>query len=100
MRFEIVGRLPGTLTTDREVRVRNLGSGGALIETDAPLQRDTIFNVQLESARGLVALHARVCHVALAAAGGGYLVGLEFVESDAAAVEQFIARDVLGNAAN
>ena len=36
-RFEIVGTLTGTLETLRRFRVRNLGTGGALVDTATPL---------------------------------------------------------------
>ena len=35
-RFEIVGTLTGTLTTWRRLEVRNLGEGGALLDTTVP----------------------------------------------------------------
>ena len=78
-RFEIVGRLPGTLTAEREVRLRNVSRSGALVETIAPLQRDTLYNITIETDQHLTTLRARVCHVRRTHLDDGYLVGLEFV---------------------
>ena len=40
-RFEVVGTLPGTLETWHRHRVRNLGPGGALVESAVPLTPGT-----------------------------------------------------------
>lgn len=81
-RFEIVGRLPGTLAAERPVRLINVSLTGALIETAAPLQPDSIFNVTLESDQQVATIRARVCHVRRTHLDDGYLVGLEFLGAD------------------
>lgn len=78
-RFEIVGRLPGSLAADRRVQIVNVSLSGALIETPAPLQPETEFNLTLESDRHLATLRARVRHVRPTHFDDGYLVGLEFM---------------------
>jgi c-di-GMP-binding flagellar brake protein YcgR len=91
-RFEIVGRLPGTLANERPVRLLNVSLTGALIETAAPLQPETIFNVTLESEHHLATIRARVCHVRPTHLDDGYLVGLEFLGAEPHDMERLIQR--------
>jgi hypothetical protein len=77
-----VGRLPGTLTNERPVRLLNVSLSGALIVTPAPLQPETVFNVTLESDHHLATIRARVCHVRPTHLDNEYLVGLEFVGTE------------------
>ncbi len=93
-RFEIVGRLPGTLAAEGQVRLRNASRGGALIETIAPLQRDTVLTVTIESDRRLTTLQARVCHVRPTHLDDGFIVGLEFVGADPDEMGWFIHENV------
>lgn len=88
-RFEVVGRLPGTLATERPVRLHNVSPSGVLIETLAPLQPDTVINVTLESDHHLSTVRARVCHVRRTHLDDGYLVGLEFLNPEAREMERF-----------
>lgn len=90
-RFEIVGRLPGTLATERRVQILNLSASGALIETPTPFQPETEFNIVLESDRHLATLRARVRHVRPTHFDDGYLVGLEFLEVGPADLERLLA---------
>ena len=78
-RFEVVGRLPGTLTNERPVHLLNVSLAGALIETAAPLQPETVFTVTLQSDHHLATLRARVCHVHPTHLDDGFVVGLEFL---------------------
>jgi PilZ domain-containing protein len=93
-RFEIVGRLPGTLAAEGQVRLRNASRGGALIETTAPLQRDTVLTVTIESDRRLATVQARVCHVRPTHLDDGFIVGLEFVGADPDEMGWFIHENV------
>ena len=97
-RFEIVGRLPGSLVTERRVQILNVSLSGALIETPAPLQPETEFNITLESDRHLATLRARVRHVRPTHFDDGYLVGLEFVGVTPADLEPLLgpSPDVVG----
>jgi hypothetical protein len=82
-RFEIVGTLTGTLETLRRSAVRNLGSGGALVETSAPLAAGSRLNGRLSfrgrnrDVRGLVrhitTLRERENDLR-------YLVGIEWID--------------------
>jgi PilZ domain len=89
-RFEIVGRLPGSLATERRVHLHNVSVSGALIETAAPLQPDTIFSVTFESDKHLATLRARVCHVRRTHLDDGYLVGLEFLGAEPGEMERLL----------
>ncbi len=83
-RFEIVGRLPGTLAAARQVRVRDISPGGALVETALTLRRDDTLNVSLDSDERSLTFRARVCYVRPASELGRYLVGLEFLGTSTA----------------
>jgi len=96
-RFEIVGRLPGTLANERPVRLLNVSLAGALIETAAPLQPETIFNVTLESHHHLATIRARVCHVRSTHLDDGYLVGLEFLGAEPEDLARLIHIDPPGH---
>ena len=92
-RFEIVGRLPGTLAAERPARLLDVSLTGALIETDAPLQPETTLNVTLEGDRQVATIRARVCHVRRTHLDDAYLVGLEFLEAEANVMERLIQPD-------
>jgi len=96
-RFEIVGRLPGTLAAERPVQLRNVSLTGALIETDAPLQPETIFNVTLETDQQVATIRARVCHVRRTHLDDGYLVGLEFLGAEPQDMERLVHPDQPGH---
>jgi hypothetical protein len=84
IRFEILGRLRGTVTAHRRVSLHNLSGGGALIEASWPLERDALIVVKLESSGELATLEARVCHVRPTFTGTSYLVGLQFTSARSA----------------
>ena len=58
-RFEVVGRLPATLATERSARLHNVSRGGALIESGAMLPLDSLITLTLESDRKMATLRAR-----------------------------------------
>ena len=89
-RFEIVGRLPVTLAAERRIRLLNVSQGGALVETALPLRRDDTLNVDLDSDERSLSLRARVCYIRLAPEAGRYLVGLEFLGSEAKHVDRLL----------
>lgn len=98
-RFEIVGRLPGSLAAERRVQILNVSLSGALIETPALLQPETEINITLESERHLASLQARVRHVRPTHFDDGYLVGLEFVGAAPGDLERLLgsgSADVVG----
>jgi len=83
LRFEIVGRLRGTLAVEDAVRVHNVSAGGALIEVPWSPPVDTRYAVRLESDQHLANVDARVCHVRQSFTGARYLVGLQFIGTSA-----------------
>ena len=99
-RFEIVGRLPATLTAERSVRILNVSRTGALVESSVPMPRDSVFNITLESERHLVTMAARVCHVRAAHVGAGYFLGLEFVANEGADLDRLLGLDSSADAAS
>lgn len=98
LRFEIVGRLRGTLATEASVRLRDLSAGGVQIEAPWPLPVDTIHRVRLESDLQLSTIDARVRHVRPISAHE-YVIGLEFVAAEPAVLDhlqRIVARDAGG----
>ena len=90
-RFEIVGRLPGSLLAEQSVHVVNVSVSGALIETSAQLQPESEFNITLESHSHLAKLRARVRHVRRTHLDDGFLVGLEFLGGEPSDIERLVA---------
>lgn len=88
LRFEIVGRLRGTVASHSPVQLRDISRGGALIELQWPLKVDTLHDLRLESHSQFSQIQARVRHVRSSVPGPqGYMVGLEFVTLDASAAQ-------------
>lgn len=81
------------------MRLRNLSRSGALIETVVPLQRDTLFNVTVESHQHLTTLRARVCHVRRTHLDDGYLIGLEFIGAEPDDLEPLLGDQLPDHAA-
>jgi hypothetical protein len=87
-RFEIVGQLRGALTWHEALPIRDVGLGGALVQSPRPLPVGTVHPVRLETEHGLNAVTVRVCHLTPSQPGGEYLVGLQFVDPDQEVVGQ------------
>jgi hypothetical protein len=82
LRFEIIGQLWGSLETVEPLPLRNVGRGGALVESRLPLPSDSVQGVRLVFQGRASDLQARVRHVTpIVDPEGGerYLIGLEFV---------------------
>ena len=91
LRFEIIGQLWGTLETVEPLPLRNVGRGGALVESRLPLSSDSVHGVRLAYDARTATIQARVCHVTPIVSPSGaerYLIGLEFLEPEPAALEQ------------
>jgi len=83
-RFEIVGTLTGTLETLRRLGIRNVGSGGALLETPVPFTPGSRITGRLTFKGHGRDIEARVRHVTTLrdpAEGMRYLVGVEWEAS-------------------
>jgi hypothetical protein len=79
IRFEIMGRLRGSLATAQPVRLQDISPGGALVELWQPLPVDSQHTVQLGAHGHVSVLDVRVRHVRPAIEFGRYLIGLEFL---------------------
>jgi c-di-GMP-binding flagellar brake protein YcgR len=88
VRFEIVGRLPGSITTAAPAEIQNLSRGGALIRSQWPLTVDGMHTVRLGVRDEFTTVQARVRHVRRAQASEQYLIGLEFVDAEPRAAAQ------------
>jgi hypothetical protein len=84
-RFEIVGRLPGTVETVGVLRVRNIAEGGALVEAPWPLPANSQHSARLGLSSGTFNVQVEVCHVTAAphaSAADRYSIGFHFLELD------------------
>jgi hypothetical protein len=79
LRFEVVGQMRATASVDEPLRIRNMGQGGALIESPWPLTERSVHKVRLQRGLTFATLDARVCHVRHAEGAASYLIGLEFL---------------------
>jgi hypothetical protein len=81
-RFEIVGTLSGTLETTQRLGLRNVGPGGALIESKVPLPIGSRLTGKLSLEGQTREVRAEVRHAAGPTGRGGerYLVGVEWVD--------------------
>ena len=91
LRFEIIGQLWGSLEALESLPLRNVGRGGALVESRLPLEPEAVHGVRLAYDARTTTIQTRVCHVTRIVNPSGaerYLIGLEFLELEAAALEQ------------
>ena len=90
LRFEIIGQLWGSLDTVEAHPLLNLARGGALIESRARLNPDAVRAVRIAFNGTSHDIPVRVRHMTSQTVSDGerFLVGLEFVEPSAAALEQ------------
>jgi len=81
-RFEIVGDLWGTLDTAVAMLLRDIGRGGALVQSALPLPERSVHNVAVSGGGAQTPASVRVQHVRPALAEDGrpcFLIGLEFL---------------------
>ncbi len=91
LRFEIIGQLWGSLETVEPLPLRNVGRGGALVESRLPLTAETVHGIRLAYNAQTSTIQAKVRHVTPITGPLGterYLIGLEFVEPEENALEQ------------
>lgn len=89
-RFEIVGELWGTLETCTALVVRELGEGGALLESAVPLAPDSVHLASAFLGGGdaqPVRMLVRHCRKTMKAGEPRYLLGVQFVSVTAATTE-------------
>lgn len=91
-RFQISGELGGTLNAGVRLAVLNMGSRGALVESPVALAPGSVHWMNAVIDDEVHAMQVRVCHARPAnAAGGPFLIGVEFV-AVTAATRAFIER--------
>ena len=90
LRFEIIGQLWGSLETVERLPLRNLGRGGALVESRLPLNDQSVHGVRLLFGDSPNDVTVKVCHVTPVATplGDRYLIGLEFMNPGLPVLEQ------------
>ena len=82
-RFEVVGTLPGTLETWQKHPVRNVGGGGALVESAMPLPTGSRLNGRLSFQGHTRDVKAEVRHVSADTKGSRdrhFLIGIEWAD--------------------
>lgn len=81
-RFELVGELWGTFETLVGMRLRNVGPGGALVQSDIPLPESSVHHMKVSCDGHQAVASVRIRHVRPlqgAERGEQYLIGLEFL---------------------
>lgn len=81
-RFEIVGELWGTLETGVGMPVRDIGRGGALVQSSVALAPQSVHHVAVSCNGGHAPASVRVRHVRpMVGEDGrsGFLIGVEFL---------------------
>ena len=90
-RFEIVGDLWGTLETVLPLPVKDVGRGGALVESPVALVAESVHRVIFPAGGDDIAIPVRVRHVRTQTSGKGertFLIGLEFMTTHPVLLEQ------------
>ncbi len=90
LRFEIIGQLWGSLEAVEPHPLLNLARGGALIESRSRLSPELVRAVRFQFNGSSHDVQVKVRHVTPETTPDGerFLVGLEFIEPSAAALEQ------------
>ena len=90
MRFEIIGQLWGALEVVDYLPIKNLARGGALVEAQASIGAESFRALRFGFNGTTQEVTVRVRHVTARKTTDGdrYLVGLEFVDPSAAALDQ------------
>ena len=101
-RFEIVGGdLWGTIDAQTTLTIRNLGQGGALVDSWVPLAAGSVHwvNAVIDGAMHPMQIRVRHCTGASTRTEPAFLIGLEFLQITGP-TQRFIDRHVgLGNGA-
>ena len=95
-RIQILGELKGEVTVFQPMAIREISRGGALIETDFPLQLDSLHEFRLTLGDRSVVVKGRVAHCSITDVEQElvlYKAGIEFIEPAervAAVIREFI----------
>ena len=90
-RYDIVGDLWGTLETVLRMPLRNVGPGGALVESHVPLQPESVHRLTFSYEGQEASAQVRIRHVKPSLSLDGertFLIGVEFLSTHPALVEQ------------
>lgn len=90
-RYDIDGDLIATITSAHLLRLANVGSHGALVETFAPLPIHSVYEGRLMLAGEEFDVRFRVLHVQATGEPTRYLMGVEFLEPSPRAVARIDA---------
>lgn len=89
-RIQILGELPGAASVTQPIVIRQLGPGGAEVETSFPLQVNSLHDFRLSLDSRTIVVRGRVahCHIGdIDQTGVVYVAGIEFVETPARTAE-------------
>lgn len=78
-RFDVVGNLVGQVDAWQSLDALNLGSGGALVESQLPLAPGIRLDARVSMSGGRYQLRAQVCHSHPLPAGNRHHVGLAWI---------------------
>jgi hypothetical protein len=90
-RFDILGDLWGTLETVLHLPLRNIGRGGALLESATALVPESVHRLTMRAGGQDVSTQVRVRHVEAQRGMSGepsYLIGVEFLSMHPVLLEQ------------
>jgi hypothetical protein len=90
-RYDIDGDLIATLTSAHVLRLANVGSHGALVETFAPLPVHSLYEGRLILGSDEFDVRFRVLHVRTADSPAQYVMGVEFLEPSPRAIDRIEA---------
>jgi hypothetical protein len=90
-RFDIVGDLWGTLETVLPLPLKNIGRGGALLESRVALVAESVHHLTFRAGGDDIVIPVRVRHVRTQTSDSGermFLIGLEFMTAHPVLLEQ------------
>ena len=90
-RFDIVGRLRGTLVRDEPLKIEDISAGGVSFASPRPLALESTHDVRLEGDAHVFATRIRVRRCAPMPHSNTYLIGAELIHMEASAVDEISA---------
>jgi len=103
LRYEIVGRLAGSLEAIETLPIVNLSRGGVCVRSARPLPVESTNAARLVSENHTFDFHVRVRHVSEAEdgdAGGRYVIGLEFIGVAPGTLDEIERQQLRGQSAS
>ena len=87
-RFDIVGRLRGTVVRDEPLKIEDISVGGVSFASPRPLALYSTHDVRLEGNAHVFATRIRVRRCALTPQANTYLIGAELIHLEPSAVDE------------